>query len=455
MRKTITSVILILALATNALAGGFDFNFSNSSFGFGVGQATPSITDFFNGFNRMAGDGFTGGPTVVHDNLGVLTTSPVNVLAVQGARYSAGWIPTAANGSPLWPSQSIRTRKGSVQKYDSTFKGFLNEPARTNKVTCRKHNPVDLVNLAKTGDAAAVLSVVDDTVALTAAGLINICTNGKVYKLDNSAGVVPAYASTGSPSGNLNQHGGSIYARITSGTGKIQLSGANFAPVIAFAGASYAKYSGVGTPAATGDQLLARADAGAVIYFILPQLEEGTFCTSVIPGDTLAAVTRSATNYTRPTAGVLRANDWGIWGRVVPSAGGQASVVVLGLYVSATEQLRVVVESTVIAATKTVAGVSVVATVPYTHTANIPFEYQLIQSSSQGLGLRVKQDGGAWSATVFDATATGKAAITLPSSYSIGNKASGFHFTGTFPFTMPIMSMDPKAELERLAALYP
>lgn len=51
--------------------------------GFGLGSTQKPlspITDLFNGFDQRGT--FLGGPTRVIDNLGVLTTSPANVLAV-------------------------------------------------------------------------------------------------------------------------------------------------------------------------------------------------------------------------------------------------------------------------------------------------------------------------------------------------------------------------------------
>ena len=54
--------------------------------GFLGAASRPSVTDLFNGF--QTGGTYTGGPAVVTDNLGALTTSPANVLAVQGGRLS-------------------------------------------------------------------------------------------------------------------------------------------------------------------------------------------------------------------------------------------------------------------------------------------------------------------------------------------------------------------------------
>ena len=144
------------------------------------------------------------------------------------------------------------------------------QPAYTNKIVCRKKNPVDLTNVTKTGDAAAVLSVVDDMAALTAAGLHTTCTSGKVYKLNNSLGVATATADLGGPTVNTNKHSLKVYIRATAGTGFIRLTSTVSGNSVASSGYTISEIVNV-TPA--GNNLLSvLAPAGSVIYFILPQL---------------------------------------------------------------------------------------------------------------------------------------------------------------------------------------
>lgn len=426
-------------------------------FGLNGGQKPLSpITDLFTGFDSRGT--FIGGPTRVADNLGVLQTSPANVLAVTGARLSGGvWLPTALDGSPLWPSIAVRTRKGIVAKFDSTYLGPLNEPARTNKVTCRKHNPVDTANIVKGGDAAATLAAVDFAASLTAAGLSSVCTNGKVYKLDNSAGSTTAYADLGGATGNLNPISMTVYLVTSAGTVKV---GDSYGGVAWVDYAAYPTLTKVvannKTPLNAASLMRVVAAAGAVVYFILPQLEEGAFVTSVIPGDTLATVTRPASNYTRLTAGVLRANDWGIWGRVVPSAGGQAGITDLfSSYTDVNNQTRVYATPTTIIFYKRVAGVNYTVTVNYTCAAGVPFEYQAFQSFSYGMGMRIKQDGGAWAVAVAKNDVDGVRPALIASTYQIGGRSNADQFAGNFPFTAIIMHADPRAELERMAVRYP
>jgi hypothetical protein len=180
-----------------------------------------------------------------------------------------------------------------------TNRGILVEEARTNKGTSHNANPTEAagfvgnpVNMSKSGDAAGILSVVDDAAALAAAGLSNACASGKVYKLDNTAGAANAIASINGTVGNLNAHAFSCYARATAGSGSVGRSGSSVGAAT-FSSSAYARASAVLTPTATTEVLRVQALPGAVVYFILAQLEEGAFATSPII-TTGAAGTRGA-----------------------------------------------------------------------------------------------------------------------------------------------------------------
>jgi hypothetical protein len=168
-------------------------------------------------------------------------------------------------------------------------------------VTCRKFNPVDTTNLTKSGDAAAVLSVVDDTAALTAAGLDKICTSGKVYKLDNSGGGNIAYADISGGSGNLNPQSLSWYSRAV-GAAYLRFNNANHPTSASTTGYAQQKFESR-TPTSTGAAFSIYLAPGSIVYFILPQLEEGAFATPPIfdpLNDSLTSITRAATNLTDP-----------------------------------------------------------------------------------------------------------------------------------------------------------
>lgn len=203
--------------------------------------------------------------------------------------YSGG-----ANGTRVNSSGNIVAATTPRFDYDPVTlaaKGLLVEEARTNKNTNYNASPNgSLTNLTKSGDAASVLSEVDDTAALTAAGLGSI-GNAKAFLLDNSLGATSAFVTFGGQVGNTNAHcfsvyvrGGTGYAGQPSGTGGVTFTTSS----------SYVRRTAENwTPAFTTTPALIRADAGQSVYFILNQLEECAFVTSpiVVAG---AAVTRTA-----------------------------------------------------------------------------------------------------------------------------------------------------------------
>ena len=120
-------------------------------------------------------------------------TLPSEYVPTAGAAASK-WFATKPNGSPIYPAPKL-----------------IMEGQSQNKIPHKTANPVDTTGTVMTGDAAAVLSVVDDVSALAAAGLSAICSSGKVYKLDNSAGTTYAYCKLLPAVGNTNIHSASVY----------------------------------------------------------------------------------------------------------------------------------------------------------------------------------------------------------------------------------------------------
>ena len=152
----------------------------------------------------------------------------------------------------------------------------------TNKCINYNAAPTDLTNVYKIGDAAATLTVVDDTAALRAAGFGALIDagkmNGKVYKLDNSAGSGDAYVSFAGNPGNTNTQTFSVFRR--GGTGAINMGSAYPTGLPSSAAYRRETLSGVPTNSTTVPYL--RADIGQVVYFILNQLEEKTYATNPV-----------------------------------------------------------------------------------------------------------------------------------------------------------------------------
>jgi hypothetical protein len=154
------------------------------------------------------------------------------------------------------------------------------------------------------GDTAAILSTVDDTAALLAAGLQKLCPSGKVYKLDNSAGVAATFLTINGVAGNTNNHSLSAIVRGSgsSGASAVRLSPttastANLSPVPAI----YTRVSAANQTAGATDAVQIRVQQGETVYFTLPQLEESPFVTSPMPTAGASATRASTTIRFAPT----------------------------------------------------------------------------------------------------------------------------------------------------------
>lgn len=165
---------------------------------------------------------------------------------------------------------------------DGTPLGLFIEPSIENKCENFNVNPTDTTGFTDNG--LGTLSVVDDSAELATAGLDSICTNGKVFKAEATSASTYIVYIPGTP-GNTNIHSISLYARgegSGSRTARISLGG-TLLP-IAPAGDNYQRYMHENqTPDSTGRKFTISVDGNETLYFILYQLEESEYCTSVIP----------------------------------------------------------------------------------------------------------------------------------------------------------------------------
>lgn len=214
--------------------------------------------------------------------------------------YDGKWYISSEDALGVIPG----TEGSSFVEYGYYFENggrLLCEPAATNKCTCNNHNPTDTTNVTKYGNTSATLTVVDDADELAAVGLDNICSSGKVYKLDNTVGSGLAYAQVTGACGNTNKHTASAFIRTTGSTATIAIGGYGASYVSA---THYTRIEVAKTTPVTSDTLQLYAQFGTVLYFILVQLEEGPIASSLIL-TTTAAASRTAAITTIPVEHVI------------------------------------------------------------------------------------------------------------------------------------------------------
>lgn len=219
---------------------------------------------------RGSGSGSSSPSTTVDFSLSIpanFTYSNSSASGIRTYRDSSGQLQTIATQIPRF--HYVADITGTTQH------GLLLEGSSTNKMTSRNANPTDGTGWTLSGDAAATLTVVTDPSGyLTAQKLTNVCTSGKMYKIDNSGGSTNALLTSVATAGVTTAQTLSLYGVASTGTFELTRSGGGTPEVLTVAAAAgFAQYALNSVPNATTDQMVIIVPSGSVMYFVLEQFE--------------------------------------------------------------------------------------------------------------------------------------------------------------------------------------
>jgi hypothetical protein len=227
-------------------------------------------------------------------------------------KNSRGWLlgaaanPTAIFNTVVTSPQISTNADGSLRSILANDlpvcdRGLELWESRTNRCTNRNAAPIDLTGVTASGaGTAGGVTVVDDSATMVGASILAALKmsgllTGFVYKLDNSTGVADATATISGPVSATGACNASVVYR--GSAGRVEVGGV---AVVSFgASTPYVRVNGQRTAAATSEQMRIVAPAGAVIWFILNQLENSTtYCSAPIVVNA-ALATRAAPVITR------------------------------------------------------------------------------------------------------------------------------------------------------------
>ena len=214
----------------------------------------------------------------------------LNYLLQQIGTFTRASTATYYDSNGELQSAAVNEARYEYNPADLSFLGLLIEESRTNVCINFNANPTDFTGMTTSPAAGAVISVVDDSTALAAAGLDTVCSSGMVFKIDNSGA---AGTSTVQVMGTQTMGVDmtlTCYVRVTAGSAGIRTASAT--GLVTTTSASYVRLE-TSVTAPADSRLQMRVEAGNVGYFILNQSEAATAKSSTIVV-TGSAATRSA-----------------------------------------------------------------------------------------------------------------------------------------------------------------
>jgi len=375
------------------------------------------------------------------------------------------WKDTKLDGTPILPSTLQPTRTFDAGFTTSTpgptFKrytranpavdipGYLSEPARTNKCTCRKANPVDTTGITGVYGSPTITLATGQGVRIAAAKLGNICTLGNLYKVTGTTDDKIEIAGVS----NTNAHSLSAYIDVVSGGASLRFN--DITRTAASGGGLSRVIAENITPSITSNIVITITAPNTEYYFILPQLEEGAFCTSPIcklqdGTDPLTTITRAGTVLSFPTLGKIRSNNQAYRMAVIPRADTITEGYIFSTYSDANNYSAIVFESGIIRWKKRIGGSNNYLPVSLPYTLGSAVEVLAVQSSSYGLNISARMlPSTTWINGTVLSTSNGKVNLPIGTTYQLGSNNSTNQFTGNISeletLDIPLGISDPLA----------
>lgn len=349
---------------------------------------------------------------------------PLTTSVTAGVTIPSGSVSASRAGVQWCPNESGVYSQFTANVLSFNTLGVFVEPGRTN--VCTNYNADPGTSLSNVTASGGTLSAFTDVAGLAAAGLANICSGGKVFRLVNASGSSQTVTITGI-AGSASVASIRAWARAYGGTASMALNnGATTTGSITIqatdALVEYRKENITHTDA--NDQIQFTVPNGVTLDFILNQLEIGPNTTTPIV-TTGASAARSSVIITLPNSGNIPANDFTLYCECTPYGYQQdtGGAVPLSAYVDANNLYQITTGAPP-QARRTIAGVA--------GTSNAR---SAAQTETMKLAARWARAGnsGFWinggSPTTFDTATTD---LSLASgNFNIGRKGDNSqYFTG-------------------------